>query len=93
VILLVEPVRARTFTCEQCGLVIDRDKNAVLNLAALVQQHVAQSDWETQNGRGADAKTAPDAAGGREASTPHRAIHARIGRGPSPGNGRITETP
>jgi predicted RNA-binding Zn-ribbon protein involved in translation (DUF1610 family) len=69
------PLRVRTFTCPLCGLVIDRDENAALNLAALIQRHVAQSGWETQNGRGADPKTAPDAAGGREASTPHRAAH------------------
>jgi transposase len=86
------PLRVRTFTCEHCGLVLDRDKNAALNLAALVQRHVAQSGWETRHGRGADRKTAPGAAGGLEASTPRRAV-ARIGRGPSPGNGRITANP
>ncbi len=26
----------RTFKCESCGLVIDRDSNAALNLAALI---------------------------------------------------------
>jgi putative transposase len=59
----------RVFRCEHCGLVIDRDLNAALNLA----HQVAQSGWETQNGRGADQKTGPDGpAGGCEASTPHR---------------------
>jgi putative transposase len=58
----------RTFTCQHCGLVIDRDLNAALNL----KQHVAQSGWETQNGRGADQKTGPSPAGGCEASTPHQ---------------------
>lgn len=58
----------RTFTCEHCGLVIDRDLNAALNL----QQHVARSGRETRNERGADQKTEPGSAGGCEASTPHR---------------------
>jgi transposase len=38
--------RVRTFTCQGCGLVLDRDEHAALNLAALVQRHVAQSGWE-----------------------------------------------
>jgi putative transposase len=66
------PLGVRTYRCESCGLVIDRDKNAALNLAALVERHVAGSGPETQNGRGADRKTRPNLAGGREASTPHR---------------------
>jgi putative transposase len=45
----------RTFTCEACGLVMDRDLNAARNLAKLAQ-HVAQSGWETPNARGADRK-------------------------------------
>jgi putative transposase len=36
----------RTFRCETCGLVIDRDLNAARNLAKLAQ-YVAQSGWET----------------------------------------------
>jgi IS605 OrfB family transposase len=43
----------RTFTCEACGLRVDRDLNASCNLAKLAQ-HVAQSGWETGNARGAD---------------------------------------
>jgi putative transposase len=46
----------RTFTCEACGLRIDRDLNAARNLANLVQ-HVAQSGWETENACGAGRKT------------------------------------
>ena len=46
----------RTFTCQTCGLRLDRDLNAARNLAKLVE-HVAQSGWETQNARGADHKT------------------------------------
>jgi putative transposase len=60
----------RTFTCEACGLRIDRDLNAAHNLAKLVQ-HVAQSGWETPNARGADRKTqrAGQVAMKREAGT------------------------
>jgi putative transposase len=46
----------RTFHCEACGLVLDRDLNAARNLAKLVQ-HVARSGRETQTARGADRKT------------------------------------
>jgi putative transposase len=48
----------RTFTCEVCGMRIDRDLNAARNLAKLAQ-HVAQSGWETRNARGADQRTQP----------------------------------
>jgi putative transposase len=34
------PLSERTFICEACGLVIDRDLNAALNLAALVRAEV-----------------------------------------------------
>ncbi len=67
------PLRVRTYECESCGLVIDRDQNAAINLAALVKRHVAGSGPETPNGRGADRKTGPGPAGGCETSTPHRA--------------------
>jgi putative transposase len=72
------PLRVRTYICESCGLVIDRDHNAAINLAALVKRHVAGSDPETVNGRRADHKPPPRGAGGEtsrqgeETSTPHR---------------------
>jgi putative transposase len=47
------PLSARTFACDACGCVLDRDVNAAINL----QQYVARSGRETQNGRGADQKT------------------------------------
>jgi putative transposase len=63
----------RTFTCEACGLVVDRDLNAARNLAKLVQS-VAQSGWETRNARGADRKPQPagQVAVKREAGTEPR---------------------
>jgi len=81
----------RIFVCTACGLVVDRDENAAINLASLVERVVAGSGPETRNGRGADHKTRSARAGGCEASTPHRAIPAQVRRGPSPSNGRITE--
>jgi IS605 OrfB family transposase len=58
----------RTFTCEHCGLVLNRDLNAARNL----KQYVARSGRETQNGRRADQKTGLVPAGGCEASTLQR---------------------
>ncbi|GGP10674.1 IS607 family element transposase accessory protein TnpB [Nonomuraea glycinis] len=87
------PLRIRTYVCEGCGLSMDRDENAARNLASLVKHTVAGSGPETRNGRGADRKTPPGGAGGRETSTPHRASVAWIRRGPSPTPGRITENP
>ena len=46
----------RIFTCQACGLQIDRDLNAARNLAKLAH-HVARSGWETLNARGADRWT------------------------------------
>jgi IS605 OrfB family transposase len=73
------PLRVRTFACDTCGLVLDRDLNAARNLAALA---AAASTTGTGvagdptphgvNGRGADQKTGSAPAGGCEASTPHR---------------------
>ncbi|WP_445156343.1 zinc ribbon domain-containing protein [Kitasatospora aureofaciens] len=81
---------SRSFICEHCGLIIDRDENAALNLASLVKRHVAGSGPETQNERGADGKTGPRPAGGREASTLRRPP-SRARQGPLPRNGQIPE--
>ncbi|MBV1856337.1 IS607 family element RNA-guided endonuclease TnpB [Catellatospora tritici] len=61
------PLRERTYHCEHCGLILDRDLNAAINL----KQYVVRSGRETLNGRGADHKTILVVAGGREATTPH----------------------
>ena len=63
----------RTYTCEACGLVMDRDLNAARNLAKLVES-VAQSGWETRNARGADVSPgqAGQTAVKREAGTEPR---------------------
>jgi putative transposase len=57
----------RTFTCQSCGLVLDRDHNAAINLHHLV----AASTPETENARGADQKTraSGQVAGKREPGT------------------------
>ncbi len=57
----------RTFTCQSCGLVTDRDLNAAVNLRHLV----AASTSETVNARGADHKTraSGQVAGKREPGT------------------------
>jgi putative transposase len=67
-------LQERAFHCDSCGLIIDRDLNAALNLQQYVsnlKQHVARSGRETKNGRGADRKTGPRLAGSCETSTPH----------------------
>ena len=72
------PLSERTYRCERCGLVLDRDENAARNLDALLQagaemEVVAGSGPETRNARGADAR--PDLTGqtavNREAGTGH----------------------
>lgn len=47
----------RTFHCEHCGLLIERDLNAAINLAALAAK-VAASGAETENGRGGERSQA-----------------------------------
>lgn len=68
----------RTYICEHCGLIIDRDRNAAINLARLGQTHTLGEQSPTDSGsvagRGATHETDPAQAGdaaGRETSTPH----------------------
>ncbi|MEU5937973.1 IS607 family element RNA-guided endonuclease TnpB [Micromonospora sp. NPDC047548] len=56
------PLRVRTFKCDACAVVLDRDLNAARNLALLVERAAGTGvagDPEPQgsNGRGADCKT------------------------------------
>ena len=71
------PLAERTYRCECCGLVLDRELNAARNLAALVHTGaavVAGSGPETQNARGADARPGltGQTATNREAGTGRR---------------------
>ncbi|MCY0884470.1 MAG: IS607 family element RNA-guided endonuclease TnpB, partial [Firmicutes bacterium] len=68
------PLGERTFRCDACGLVLDRDANAGRNLAALAAA-VAGSGPETENARGRDASPAvrraiPEEAGSRRGACP-----------------------
>lgn len=47
----------RSYVCTSCGIVLDRDVNAAINLAEYGNRLVAGSGPETLNGRGADLKT------------------------------------
>jgi IS605 OrfB family transposase len=56
------PLRVRTFECDACGMVLDRDLNAARNLARLVEREAGTGvagDPEPQgfNGREADRRT------------------------------------
>jgi putative transposase len=69
----------RTYVCEHCGLVLDRDLNAAINLARLGETHLLGEQSPAGSGpaagRGATRETEPAPAGdaaGDEASTPHR---------------------
>jgi IS605 OrfB family transposase len=73
------PLSERTYRCERCGLVVDRDLNAARNLAQLVAEDleaavVAGSGPETGNAREADTRPglAGQSAMNREAGTRQR---------------------
>jgi putative transposase len=68
----------RRYVCEHCGLMIDRDLNAAINLARLGETHLVAEQSPAGSGpvagRGATRETDPARAGdagGRETSTPH----------------------
>lgn len=69
----------RIYACDPCGLTIDRDLNAAINLARLGEAHFLGETSPTGSGpvagRGAEQETEPAPAGdaaGYEASTPNR---------------------
>jgi putative transposase len=62
------PLWERTFRCDSCGLILDRDENAARNLAALAAT-VAGSGPETQNARGRNVRPAPEQAVPEEAGS------------------------
>ena len=88
----------RTYVCEHCGLVTDRDLNAAINLARLGQaQHTGRTRTGTGSspaatassgdGRGATQETATTAvvnAAGEEASTRHNDV-GKTGTAPPEG--------
>lgn len=62
-------LKERTYRCERCGLVLDRDLNAAINLAGRANPAVTASAGETSTACGADRKPGPRSAGGCEAGT------------------------
>ncbi|WP_243717111.1 IS607 family element RNA-guided endonuclease TnpB [Actinomadura sp. KC345] len=94
------PLSARTFTCETCGLSLDRDHNAAVNLAALAVCSTGTGvagdrDAAASKPRRADRKTRTtagttrDRRGGPVAQNPHQAGRKRetVAKTPSPGCG------
>jgi putative transposase len=77
------PLNVRTFRCEACGLVIDRDQNAARNLAALAASGsttamVAGSSLETENACGEEC-AGPTVIGRVQlASTKQERAHQRL---------------
>ena len=70
------PLSERTFTCQSCGLVLDRDLNAARNLAALVRHVDLELPGDAKTGRGACGRPAPSGgAAGHEASRPPHVVN------------------
>jgi transposase len=79
----------RVFTCEACGLVIDRDLNAALNLAHMAQRHaqaegnsrcyVARTGRETLNARGGQVRPGTAGLGPLKREASPEATQAREG--------------
>lgn len=75
----------RSYTCDDCGLTIDRDQNAAINLARLGLTYLGETSTagsESVAGRGAIHKTGAaeaEPAGGVEASTLHGQLTRQTG--------------
>jgi len=69
------PLAERVFTCAVCGLVIDRDLNAALNLAALASSHVNALCGATRQRAGAGSGPDPSVACGGQVRPRVRAGH------------------
>jgi len=75
----------RTYACDHCGLMIDRDLNAAVNLARLGEPRLGEQSPAGSGpvaGRGATRETEPARAGnagGRETSTPRRQPPGKTG--------------
>jgi putative transposase len=69
------PLAERVFTCAVCGLVIDRDLNAALNLAALASSHVNALCGAARQGAGAGSGPDPSVACGGQVRPRGRAGH------------------
>jgi putative transposase len=84
----------RTYHCDHCNMVLDRDRNAAINLARL-SEHATRVEGRPAGsgpvaGRGAIRKTSPPmgaAAGGDETSTPHSGRPAAGQTGTAPPQG------
>jgi putative transposase len=79
----------RTYHCDGCGLAIDRDRNAAINLARL-SEHATGVEGRPAGsgpvaGRGASQKTPPGGAGGNETSTRHQPMLDKTGTAPPQG--------
>jgi putative transposase len=62
-------LRERTYQCDACGLKLDRDLTAAVNLAGWVHPEVASSAGDILNGRGEDARPGSGPADLVEAAT------------------------
>jgi putative transposase len=83
------PLAERTYRCEGCGLVIDRDTNAAIKLARLSEHATGVESRPAGSGpvagRGASQKTPPGGAGGNETSIPQDQPIHKTGTAPPQG--------
>jgi len=70
----------RTFQCEHCGLVIDRDLNAARNLANLVAGFDPESPGEEKTARQKPRKASPAGRGIAAGRPPDREANAATAR-------------